>query len=116
MLPAILIIEPRREVADALQDLVMSAHYLPVVRPRLQPLADLGFTPAAIIVRVTFEGLTPPHTGIEDLPPYRPPVIAIAWGDLEVAEASRLKCDVILRAPDEVSRLLDTLTKIVHAA
>jgi hypothetical protein len=117
MLPAILIIEPRREVADALQEVVMSANYLPVVRPRMHRLADLGFTPAAIIVRVTFEGITePPHAALADLPPHRPPVIAIAWGETEIAEAQRLGCDVILRAPDDVSRLLDTLTKIVHAA
>jgi hypothetical protein len=117
MLPAILIIEPRREVADALQEVVTSAHYLAVVRPRIQRLADLGFTPAAIIVRVTFEGITePPHAAIADLPLNRPPVIGIAWGESEVAEAQRIGCNVVLRAPEEVSRLLDTLTRIVHAA
>jgi hypothetical protein len=117
MLPAILIIEPRREVADALQELVMSANYLPIVRPRIQPLVDLGFTPAAIIVRVAFEGISePPHAAIADLPLNRPPVIAIAWSELEIAEAQRVGCNVILRAPDDVSRLLDMLTKVVHAA
>ena len=117
MLPAILIIEPRREVADALQEVVMSANYLPVVRPRMQRLHDLGFTPAAIIVRVTFEGISePPHAAIADLPLNRPPVIGIAWGEAEVNEARRIGCNVILRAPEEVSRLLDTLTKVVHAA
>jgi hypothetical protein len=117
MLPTILIIEPRREVADALQDVVMSAHYLPVVRPSMQRLTDLGFTPAAIIVRVTFEGITePPHAAIAELPLNRPPVIGIAWGEAEVTEAKRIGCNVILRAPDEVSRLLDTLTRLVHAA
>lgn len=113
MLPAILIIESRREVADALQELVMSANYLPVVRPRMQPLHDLGFTPAAIIVRIAFEGISePPHAGVADLPRHRPPVIAIAWGELEIAEAQRLGCNVILRAPDDVSHLLDMLTKV----
>ena len=29
--------------------------------PRLQRLTDLGVTPAAIIVRVTFEGIAPAH-------------------------------------------------------
>lgn len=117
MLPAILIVESRREVADALQDVVMSANYLPVVRPRMQRLGDLGFTPAAIIVRVAFEGMSePPHAAIADLPAGHPPVIAIAWGDTEVAEARRIGCTVVLRAPDDVSRLLDTLTRIVRAA
>ena len=117
MLPTILIIEPRREVADALEELVMSANYLPVVRPRMQPLVELGFTPAAIIVRVAFEGISePPHVAIADLPLNRPPVIGIAWSDIEIAEAQRVGCNVILRAPDDVSRLLDMLTKVVHAA
>lgn len=111
----ILIIEPRREVAEALADVVTSAHYGAVVRPHVERLSDLGFTPAAIIVRIAFEGISePPHAALERLLPNRPPVVAIAWEDVEIAEAERLKCDVVLRAPDGVSQLCDALTRLVH--
>jgi hypothetical protein len=115
MPPNILIIESRREVADALAEVVISAHYGVVVRSHVERLADLGFTPAAIIVRIAFEGISePPHAALERLTPNRPPVVAIAWEDGEVAEAERLKCDVVLRAPGGVSRLCDALTKLIH--
>ena len=71
--PVILILEPRREVASALEDLITSAHYTPVVIPHLERLADLEETPAAIIVRIAFEGLVPAHAAIEKLPANRPP-------------------------------------------
>lgn len=116
MLPHILIIEPRREVAVALADVVTSANYEPVVRPHLERLSDLGFTPAAIIVRIAFEGISePPHAALERLPPTRPPVVAIASEDEGVAEAERLRCEIVLRAPEGVSRLCDALGQLVHA-
>jgi hypothetical protein len=115
MRPSILIIEPRREIADALQDVVSSANYVPVVRAHLERLSDIGQAPAAIIVRITFEGLSdPPHTAIERLPGNRPPVVAIAWEDAEIREAERLKCDVVLHAPDDVGRLCDALSRVVE--
>ena len=116
MRPIILIIEPRPEVAAALEDVVQSAGYAAVVRPHVEELADLGIAPAGIIVRITFEGLgEPAHRAVARLPATRPPVIAIAWEDEEVAEAVRLRCDVVLRAPGEVSRLCDALTSVVDA-
>jgi hypothetical protein len=117
MQPSILIIEPRREVADALADVVTSAHYAPIVRPHVERLADLGgVTPAAIIVRVAFEGIgEPAHAAIARLAPNRPPVVAIASEDEEVAEARRLKCEVVLRAPGGISRLCEELSRLVYA-
>ena len=115
MPPHILIIEPRRDVADALADVVTSASYGAVVRPHVERLSDLEFTPAAIIVRITFEGVSePPHAALERLAPNRPPVIAIAWKDGEIAEAERLRCEVVLRAPDDISQLYDALMRLVH--
>lgn len=111
----ILIIEPRREVADALEDVIASARYNTRVVPHLERLADIGDAPAAIVVRIAFEGLEPAHIAIERLPPSHPPVVAIAWEDEEVAEATRLKCDVVLRGPGEVNRLCEALTRVVHA-
>jgi hypothetical protein len=116
MRPIILIIEPRREVADALEDVVHSAGYAAVVRPHVQELGDLALTPAGIIVRIAFESVgEPAHAAIARLPARRPPVIAIAWEDEEVAEAVRLRCDIVLRAPDDVSRLCEALTSLVQA-
>lgn len=116
MRPIVLIIESRPEVAEALEDVVTSARYEALVRPHVECLGDLGVTPAAIIVRVAFEGIgEPAHAAIERLPPDRPPVIAIAWEDEEVQEAVRLECDVVLRAPDDVSRLCAALTSVVDA-
>jgi hypothetical protein len=111
----ILIIEPRPEVATALGDVIASAHYLPIVRPYVDNLADLGLSPAAIVLRVSFDSLSdPPHAALERLH-VRPPVIAIVCEEEEFVEAQRLKCDVILRAPGDVSRLCDALAAIVHA-
>ena len=116
MRPAILIIESRREVADALEDVVNSANYVAVVRPHIESLTDLGLTPAAIIVRISFDSVSdPPHAAIERLPIDRPPVVAIAWEDAELREAQRLKCDVVMRAPDDVSRLCEALSSVVNA-
>jgi hypothetical protein len=114
MRPVILIIETRPEVAEALQEVVTSARYAAIVRPHVECLADLGVIPAAIIVRVAFEGIgEPPHAAIGRLRD-RPPVVAIAWEDAEVAEAVRLKCEIVLKAPDDVGRLCDALTAVVN--
>src|SRR5688500_10945359 len=116
MLPPILIIERRREVADALAEVITSANYSAVIRSHVEQLADVGVIPAAIVVRIAFEGISePPHIAIERLTPQHPPVVAIAWEDEEVAEAHRMKCDVVLRAPKDVGRLCEVLTKLVHA-
>ena len=116
MRPVILIIETRPEVAEALQDVVTSARYSAVVRTHIECLSDLDVLPAAIIVRISFEGVgEPQHAAIGRLSK-RPPVVAIAWEDDEVAEAIRLKCDVVLRAPDEVGRLCQALTAVVSPA
>ena len=116
MRPIILIIEQRPEVAEALEEVVISASYSPVVRQHVDRLGDLGVLPSAIIVRIANEGSgEPPHAAIGRLPPNRPPVIAIVWEQSEVDEANRLRFDVVLRAPDDVSRLGDALTTIVNA-
>jgi hypothetical protein len=113
MRPVILIIETRPEVAEALQDVVTSARYSAVVRPHVECLSDLDVTPSAIIVRIAFEGVgEPPHAAIGRLA-NRPPVVAIAWEDDEVAEAVRLKCEVVLRAPDDVGRLCNALSAVI---
>jgi hypothetical protein len=115
MRPVILIIERRPEVAEALADVVTSANFEALVRPYLEGLEDLGSTPAAIIVRIAFEGTgEPAHAAISRLPVNRPPVVAIVWEQREAEEAKRLNCDVVLRAPDDVGRLCDALTAVMR--
>ena len=112
----ILIIEPRREVADAIEEVITSAHYQAMVVPHLEQLGDLGVTPAAIIVRIAFEGVSEPaHAAIARLPPNRPPIVAIAWEEHEVAEAMRLNCDVVLRGARDVGHLCEALSRVVQA-
>ena len=116
MRPTVLIIEARREVARALEAVIESMNLTAMVVPHLEQLSDLKIDPAAILVRIAFESAgDPPHTAIRRLPRTRPPVVAIAWEEDELAEARKLKCDVILHAPRDISRLCDTLTKLVQA-
>jgi len=117
MPPAILIIESHREVADALHDVVASANYAAIVRSHVQELDEVSPAPAAIIVRVVFEGASEPtHAVVARLPPNRPPVIAIVRADDEASEAERLKCDVVLRAPHDLGRLCDVLMKLTRCS
>ena len=39
----------------------------------------------------------------------------LAWDDEEAAEAERLKCDVVLRAPRGVSHLCEALRQVVDS-
>jgi hypothetical protein len=113
MRPVILIVETRPEVAAALEEVVTSAGYSAIVRPHVECLADLGVTPSAIIVRIAFEGVgEPQHMSVARLR-QRPPVVAIAWEKNEVAEGARMRCDVVLKAPDDVGRLCDALTAVI---
>jgi hypothetical protein len=115
MRPVVLIIETRPEVAAALEEVVTSARYAPMVRPHIERLSDLDVLPSAIIVRIAFESMGEPQHAVIGRLTGRPPVVAIAWEDREVAEARRLKCEVILRAPDDVGRLCDALTAVINA-
>jgi hypothetical protein len=114
MPPVILIIEPRIEVATALESAIAMTNLLPIVVQHFERLGDVPHDVAAIVVRVAFEGIgEPAHAAVDRLPRDRPPVVAIASTQDEIAEARRMKCDVVLQAPQEVGRLCETLTKLV---
>jgi hypothetical protein len=114
MRPSILILEPRRDIANALEGVVNSANYVAVVAPHLERLSDLAVAPAAIIVRISFDSTSEPAHAVLARLTDRPPVVAIAWADDEVAEATRLGCDVVLRAPGEVGQLCEALGRVVR--
>ena len=115
MRPSILILEPRPEVAAALEDVINSAHYVAIVAPYLDSLSDLEVPPAAIVVRITFEGASEPaHAALARIQE-RPPVVALASDAEEIAEATRLGCEVVLHAPHEVGRLCEELRRVVAA-
>jgi hypothetical protein len=115
MRPSILILETRRDIAIALEGVVNSANYVAIVAPHLERLSDLAVPPAAIIVRISFESTSEPaHAALARLID-RPPVVAIAWAEDEVAEARRLGCEVVLRAPQEVSQLCEALGRVVRS-
>lgn len=104
----VLIIEPHNDLAAALEEAVASADFLPIVRCHVASMTDVGVTPATIVVRIG-------HGDISSLPSDRPPVVAIASTEEAAAEAKRLKCEVILRAPEEIKRLYDALRTLTHA-
>lgn len=114
MPPVVLIIESRIEVATALESAIAMSNLLPVVVQHVERLGDVPHAVAAIVVRFAFEGVgEPAHAAVERLPRDRPPVVAIASTQEEIAEARRMKCDVVLHAPQEINRLCETLTKLV---
>lgn len=113
MPPVVLIIESRKEVAAALEAAIELSNLTPIVVPHLERLSDVSHAIAAIVVRVAFESVgEPTHAAIARLPHRHPPVVAIAWEEDELAEARRLKCDVVLHAPHDITRLRETLTKL----
>lgn len=101
----VLIIEPHDELAAAFEEVVASALYTPLVRRHVESLTDLHVRPATIVLRVG-------HADVSRLPADRPPVVAIAFSEEDVAEAERLRYEVVLRAPDEVRRLCDALRSL----
>jgi hypothetical protein len=116
MSPVVLIIEARKEVAEALESAIAMANMTPVVVPYVEQLGDVPYSPAAIVVRIAFEGVSePPHAAIGRLGRERPPVVAIVREDKEVDEARRLRCDVVLRAPEDIPRLCEVVLNVIRA-
>ena len=103
----VLIIEPHDELAAAFEQVVATADFNPIVRRHVASMADRSVMPASIVVRIG-------HGDVSNLPADRPPILAIASSDEEVAEAERLHCEVVLRA-EEIRRLCEALRKLTLA-
>ena len=104
----VLIIEPHDEVASAFEAVISSARYIPIVRRHVASLTDLGVTPAAIVIRIG-------HADVSQLPPDRPPIVGIVSSEEDAAEAERLHCEVVLRAPSEIHRLCAAVRSLSQA-
>jgi hypothetical protein len=117
MPPTVLIIEPYRDLATAIEEVVTMAHCTPVTVSSGQGMADLSDTPAAIVVRVTTNvAFDSPHESLRQIPrEHRPRVVALAVTDEDVLEAERLQCDVVLRTPRQMQGLYDTLMHLPEA-
>lgn len=110
---SIVIVETHPEMAAAFEEVIACANFTPIVVAHLETLADVAVTPVAIVVRIDLDApAQSPHEGLEHLPAGRPPIVAIAWTDDEIAEANRLGCEVVLRAPEEVKRLCAALLEL----
>jgi len=104
----VLIIEPHDELATAFEKVIASASYTPIVRRHVDSLDDLAVRPATIVIRIG-------HADLSGLPAQRPPIVAIASTEEDVAEASRLRCEVVLHGPGEIKHLCDAVRSLAHA-
>ncbi len=114
MTPTVAIVEPYRDLALTLNEVVVMAHCTPVTLGSLDALPAMSPPPAAIVVRVAtdspFEG---PHAGLGQIPrAARPMVFALVSSDADAAEATRLGCEVVLRAPEQVRGLYEALARV----
>jgi hypothetical protein len=112
--PTVVIAEPHHEIADALGDVVRLAHCVPVTVNHFDAVHELRSWPAALVVRVSTELRSmSPHIGLDHLARTRRPlIVALAWSEADVAEAERLECDVIARAPRQVQAVYEALTRL----
>ena len=110
--PIVVVIEPDRELAVALQEVVTLARCRPVTLVHVEDLKQLA--PAAIVVRMaTNLPLASVRPGLKDLAgSAATKVLALASNDADVAEAERLGSDLILREPHQVRALYDALVEI----
>lgn len=104
----VLIIEPHDELATAIEKVIASASYAPIVRRHVDSLEDLDVTPATVVMRIG-------HADVSHWSRQRPPIVAIASSEEDVAEASRLRCEVVLHGPGEIKRLCEAVRSVVHA-
>ena len=117
MIPTVAIVEPDRDLAEPLQEVVVLAHCTPVTVASVDELAELTGAPAAIIIRIVASSQAPsPYKGLERMrADGHPTVLALTSSDEDDAEAERMGCDVVLRQPQQVRPLYDALTGIAAA-
>jgi hypothetical protein len=107
----VVIAEAHYEIAHALMDVVTLAGCVPVTVTHVDSVRTLEVQPAAIVVRV--DRVLSSHRGLENfVRGRRPLIVALASSDADVAEAERLNCEIIARAPHQVQMLYDVLKEL----
>ena len=109
-----MVAETHHEIADALQDVVILAGCIPIIVSEGESMGERPALPEAIVVRVATEmPMTSPHLNLRQFGrTERTLVVALASSDADVAEAERLGCQVIARAPRQVQVLYEALTQL----
>ena len=114
MRPTVAIIEPYRDMALPLEEVVMLARCTPVTMSCADGLKELAEPPSAIVVRIA-TGLpaAAPSTQLKEMcRSSETKVLALTATDEDAAEARRLGCDTLLREPRQVRALYEALTKV----
>jgi hypothetical protein len=117
-MPTVVIVEPHRELAAALQEVVVLARCRAITFADFDELNGLPAPPQAIVVRI--DG-NPAHkaameVGCGRLAPPRPKLVGLVSTDGDVTEAQRVGCDVVLREPQQVRALYDALIDLASAS
>jgi hypothetical protein len=107
----VVVAEAHYEIAHALMDVVTLAGCVPVTVTHFDSVQTLDVQPVAVVLRV--DPLLSPHRGLENFARGRRPlIVALASSDADVAEAERLECEIIARAPHQVQMLYDVLKEL----
>src|SRR3954453_17427959 len=109
MPPTVAIIERHPALASALRKVVLFAHCEPVVLASCEELASLPAPATAIIVRVTTT--MPLHLPDDRLRAMAGAswVLALTTTYADLLEARRLRCDIVLRQPQQEQSLYEAL-------
>ena len=115
--PVVVVIEPDRQLAVALQEVATLARCRPLALRDIEELKQLASPPAAVVVRIAghLSDAAVPRAGLKDLAgSLSTKVLALASNDEDVAEAQRLGSDVVLRQPRQVHALYDALSNLAR--
>lgn len=113
MAPTVAIVEPDRDMAASLEEVVTLARCMAVKMTDFEELTDLPHPPAALIVRIATNLPQASHRGLAQLAiAGRPKILALTSTDADVEEAERLRCDIVLRQPHQIRALYDALAEV----
>ena len=113
--PVVAVIEPDRDLAVSLVEVVMLARCRPLTLTDIDELKQLASPPAAVVIRIAgnLNCAEVPRAGLKNLAgSLTTRVVALTSNDEDVAEATRLGSDVVLRQPRQVQALYDSLTNL----
>jgi hypothetical protein len=112
--PVVVVIERDRDLAVVLLEVVMLARCRPLTLRDIDELKQLA-SPPAVVIRIAgnLSCAGVPRAGLKNLAgSLTTQVLALTSNDEDVAEATRLGSDVVLRQPRQVQALYDSLTNL----